>query len=111
MDEIAQKIIETKLKPPQITHKSIATFLKKNQKIDNLFQVDDWILENIRIPFFDYIYDFLIRFILLFIGLVAWYTPLPKPTIIPVLILCAKATGLSIALGIIIKTKKELWKK
>lgn len=107
MDEIPIKFITTNEKE----HKTLSKFLKSLRKIEKNDDLSEWILENIKIPFFDYLYDFVIRLSLFFILLVSFYFPLPIPIWRSLTIVLFKSIALTIAYGFVIKLKQELWRK
>lgn len=104
MDEIPIKFIN---KEP----KSIAYFLKSLRKIEKTDEYEEWVTLNIKIPFFDSLYDFLIRLFIFFCLLVSFYYPLPKPISFSIILLFLKSISLSLAYGIVLKLKQELWRK
>lgn len=99
------------LKTPELKGKTLAKFLKKYRIIENLYDLDEWVLTEIKIPLVDYLFDFVIRTLIFFVGLLAFYFPPPAPVYLSLFLVFTKATALSVAFGLVIKLKRELWRK
>lgn len=107
MDELPIKFTEK----PRKGSKFLPKLLKNLRIIERYDDLEDLILTNIKIPLFDYFYDFFIKLFLFFVLLISFYFPPPSPLSQSLLLLLFKAIALTVAYKLIIKLKHELWEK